>query len=480
MTVTDNTAHKHAPPSTGILDHPRGLWFIVFTEAWERFSFYGMQGLLVLYMAGYLLQPGAVEQVVGFGALRGAIEAVTGPLSPQALATQLFGLYIGMVYFVPVFGGLLGDRVLGRTRAVLLGAASMAAGHFLLAFESSFVFALLCLIIGSGLLKGNLAAQVGALYERDDQRRDSAYSLYIVSINVGATIAPLVCGTLGEIYGWHYGFGAAGIGMLVGIAVYLFGGKHLPPDAPRDVEASRKPMDRGERKAVGTLVVVLLITALFWTAQTQVWNTYPLWVRDRVARALGEGFTIPVTWFQSLDTLAVLLFAPVMLWLWKRQSLRGTEPGDLAKLALGCLLFSGACLWLAASEFSAGTGSVSMFWPVVFHGLCAWGYLHVGPVALALVSRAAPLQVNAMMVGSYYLALFAGSLCSGWLGRFYELLSPAMFWLLHAVVVGAGACLLWLFHGRLARGLGLETEMDTLPAGAGTAPHASHASKGSA
>ncbi|WP_116367573.1 peptide MFS transporter [Parahaliea mediterranea] len=455
-----------ASDSRGFLGHPAGVGYIVFTEAWERFSFYGMQGLLVLYMAGYLFQPDAAANVVGFAAMRGAIEAVTGPLSSQALATQVFGIYIGLVYFVPVFGGLLGDRVLGRTRAVLLGAAAMALGHFLLAFEASFILALLAIICGSGLLKGNLAAQVGALYARDDPRRDSGYSLYVVSINVGATLAPLVCGTLGEVYGWHYGFGAAGVGMLLGIVVYLKGRDQLPPDEPRGSGAATQHLQPGDARVVAAIVLVLAITALFWTAQTQVWNTYPLWVRDRVDRALFDTL-VPVTWFQSLDTLAVLLFAPLVMWLWKRQRDRGAEQDDLVKLALGCCLFSAACAWLALSEWVAQGAEVAMWWLLLFHGICAWGYLYVGPVALALVSRAAPVSVNAMMVGAYYVAIFIGSVTSGWLGRFYETLPNRDFWLLHAAIVGAGALCLLVPRRRLLAALGLKGQAGPRPAQAG-------------
>lgn len=436
----------------GFFGHPRGLGFIVFTEAWERFSFYGMQGLLVLYMAGFLFEESNASGVVGFNIMRGAIEAVTGPLSTQALATQVFGLYIGLVYLMPVLGGLLGDRRLGRTRAVLLGAASMAVGHFLLAFEASFIFALIAIVIGSGLLKGNLAAQVGALYAKSDQRRDSAYSFYVVSINVGATIAPLVCGTLGEFYGWHYGFGAAGVGMLVGMAVYISGRGELPPEEATLRTERRPELAPGEGRVIAVIVLLLAITALFWTAQTQVWNAYPLWVRDRVDREIVD-WLVPVTWFQSLDTLAVLVFAPVVLWLWRRQRDAQAEPDDVRKLAIGCLIFAIACLWLSAAEWLGKGQPIAMIWPLVFHGICAWGYLYVGPVALSLVSRAAPPSVNAMMVGTYYIALFVGSFVSGWLGRYYEVVNPEIFWGIHAAIVGAGALVLVLCRGVFVRGL---------------------------
>ena len=434
---------------------PRGLAYIVFTEAWERFSFYGMQALLVLYMTGHLLHPGAVEGVIGFAGFRAAIEVVFGQLSLQALATQIFGLYIGMIYFVPVLGGLLGDRVLGRRKAVIGGAVLMAGGHFLMAFEPAFLFALALLILGSGLLKGNLAAQVGGLYAKNDSRRDTAFSLYCMSINVGAFLAPLVCGTLGELYGWHYGFGAAGVGMLIGIAIYLHGRDYLPVDNVA-ARSERVKLQAGDGRIIAALLSVLAITGLFWTAQTQVWNTYPLWIRDHVDRELF-GVAIPVTWFQSLDSLAVLVFAPGVIWFWRWQSRRRTEPGDMVKIALGCAFFALACVLLTIGEWTAGEGRTALIWPTLFHFVCAAAYLYVAPIALALVSRAAPLSVNAMMVGAYYLALFAGGIVSGWLGRFFEVLSPAAFWLMHAAIVGSGAVLILLLRRPLLREMKLDS-----------------------
>jgi POT family proton-dependent oligopeptide transporter len=329
---------------------------------------------------------------------------------------------------------------MGRRRAVLLGAAAMAAGHFLMAFETAFLPALAALIVGSGLLKGNLAAQVGALYTKEDRRRDSAYTAYCTAINVGAFIAPLVCGTLGEFYGWHYGFGAAGVGMLIGIVIYLSGARYLPPDdlstSAREAKVRLQP---GDLRKVAVILVLLAITALFWIMQTQVWNTYPLWLRDHVDRSLPFGLTIPVTWFQALDSLTVLLFAPLVMWLWRRQAQRAAEPSDLSKISLGCMFFAIACFLLGAGQWLAGDNPVPVLWPVIFHFICAASYLYVAPIALALVSRAAPPSVNAMMVGSYYLGLFVGGIVSGWLARFYEPFGPVLFWMLHVAIGVAGA-----------------------------------------
>jgi POT family proton-dependent oligopeptide transporter len=330
----------------------------------------------------------------------------------------------------------------------------MAIGHFLMATEAMFLAALSALILGSGLLKGNLAAQVGNLYARDDSRRDSAFSLYVLAINVGAFVAPLVCGTLGELYGWHYGFGVAGVGMVVGLVIYISGRRYLPRDLSVSARENRPRLQKGDGRIIAAIIGMLAITALYWTAQAQVWNTYPLWIRGRVERA-AFGSEVPVTWFQSLDSLAVLVLAPAVIWLWRRQSKRAAEPEDLVKIAVGCAVFAFACVWLSAGEWLSGSGRVSLLWPVVFHFICAIGYLYVGPIALAVTSRAAPPAVNAMLVGSYYLAIFAGGIVSGWLGRFYEQVSPATFWMIHAAIVGAGALITYFFRNSLLRAMNI-------------------------
>ncbi|MFT4076953.1 MAG: peptide MFS transporter [Asticcacaulis sp.] len=432
------------------MGHPKGLAYIAFTEAWERFSFYGMQALLMLYMTGHLLMPGVVDRVWGFDAFRSLVESVTGPLSVQALAAQIFGIYVALVYFGPVVGGLIGDRIMGRTPAVLTGALLLAAGHFLMAFEAAFLPALGCIICGAGLLKGNLAAQVGALYPEGDRRVDDGYTLYITSVVVGAFASPLVCGTLGEIYGWHYGFGAAGIGMLVGIAIYLRGLKHLKEPA-RKTQALMAKMTGVEWGRIAVLCGLILITSLFWTVQSQIWNTYPVWLRDDVSLGIGFGLSVPVTWFQSLDAFAVLALTPVTMWMWRALGKRGLEPSDIIKLAIGCALFGGGCVLLSVGQWVAGSGKVAIVWPLVFHFVIGAGYLLCSPVALAVVARSAPVQVKSMMVGGYYIGLFIAGIFSGWLGRFYEPLHPPLFWLLHAGIGVAGTVILLALYAPLRR-----------------------------
>ena len=437
------------------LGHPRGLAYIAFAEAWERFSFYGMQALLMLYMTGHLLNPGVIEGIAGFAGFRAAVEAVFGELSPQALASQIFGLYVGLVYLMPILGGLVGDRLMGRTRAVVVGAVLMAAGHFMMAFEALFLPALSSLILGSGLLKGNLAAQVGGLYAKDDRRRDGAYTVYVTAINIGAFVAPLVCGTLGELYGWHYGFGVAGVGMLIGLGIYVAGRGHLPAEVPMSREA-RPHLQRGYGSVLFAILTLLIFTSLYWTVQAQIWNVYPLWLRDHVDRGLPFGLTVPVTWFQALDSMAVLVFAPLFIVFWRWQGKCGTEPDDLSKITSGCAWYGGSCLLLASGAWLAGDGKVLLVWPVVFHFVVAVGYLYAAPIALSLISRAAPAAVGAMMVGAYYLAIFVGGIASGWLARFYEPLQPTAFWLLHAGIGASGAALIFGLRGWFQRALRLE------------------------
>jgi len=436
-----------------LLGQPRGLLFIGSTELWERVSFHGMQALLVLYMVERLLLPGHIGNIFGFSGFRSALEALTGPLSVQALASQIFGLYIGFVYLVPVFGGLLGDRVLGRRRAVALGALLMTAGHFCMAFEASFLAALLLLIVGAGVLRGNLASQVGDLYAENDRRRETAFQIYYGALNIGAFVAPLITGVLAQTYGWQYGFGFAGLGMFIGLVVYLWGGRDLPPDAVRSVSAARPKLSPRERRVALVMVLMLPIFTLFWIAQTQIWNTYNLWVRDHVDLAVG-GWRMPIPWLQAVDSLGVIVLLLPLLRFWRWQNGRSIEPDDLTKLAIGCLLFGGAIAWLAGGQLAAdATGKVPLAWALAYHFLSAVGYLYFAPVAVAVFSRTAPASINAMMIGVYYLSIFAGSIISGRLGGLYERLSAAEFWLIHAACVAAGGILILLFASRLRREL---------------------------
>jgi len=427
--------------------HPAGLGWLSGSEFWERFSYYGMQALLVLYMTHALLNPGHVEHVLGFGPFRRLLEAVYGPLPPQALASAIFGLYAGLVYLTPIAGGWLADRVIGRTRAVVTGACLMAAGHFLMAFEVSFLPALLCLLLGAGLFKGNIATQVGSLYGPEDPRRADAFQVYLFGIQLAVIASPLVCGTLGEVYGWHWGFGAAGVGMLIGLSVYLIGRPTLPKEAPiaRGGAASpRPPLERGDRAKILLLLALLPVLAVGQVGNGEIFNAYMVWAEANYQLVVA-GAKMPVTWLLSFGSIisAATIAMSVVFWRW--WATRWTEPDELAKIALGMTLAACAPLVLAlASAVEAATGHrLGLGWAAAFQLVNDLGFANVFPVGLALFTRAAPKAMTGAIVGCYYLHLFLGSLLVGWLGGRLSTMPATSFWLLHAGLV-FGAALVML------------------------------------
>src|SRR5204862_2786511 len=330
------------------MGHPKGLFYLAFTEGWERFSYYGMTALLALFMVNQLLLPGQVEHICGFSGFRAALESVVGPLSTQALASQIFGLYTGFVYFTPLLGGMIADRWIGQCNGVVIGALSMSAGHIAMTFDQSFLLALLLLVIGSGFLKGNISAQVGALYPPEDEtRRTRGFVIFSTGINIGAVVGPLFCGLLAQVYGWHYGFGIAAIFMLLGLATYLYGYRYLPARVERrKFEGTRLTV--AERRIVGALIAVMIITIFQSTAFYQVFNVNPIWIQQHVGLDIG-GFRIPVPWFQSINSVSRVLCVPLLFWIWRCQAMRRREPDDLAKTGIGAWIAVASNLILVAA-----------------------------------------------------------------------------------------------------------------------------------
>jgi POT family proton-dependent oligopeptide transporter len=436
----------------GFFGHPKGLAYLAFTEAWERFSYYGMSALLVLYMVDQLLLPGHVEHVLGFRAFRHALESIFGPLSTQALASQIFGLYSGFVYFTPVLGGWIADRWIGQRSAVVVGALSMCAGHVAMAFDRSFLAALLLLVVGSGLLKGNISAQVGGLYPRSDEaRRTRGFAIFSTAINFGAVVGPLACGFLGERFGWHVGFAMAAVFMLGGLATYLSGYRHLPVKVERKMLA-KASMSRSDWKVVAALVAVMGIAVFQSIAYYQLANVLPVWLQQHGDMNAG-GFLIPIPWYQSIDPLFSILFVPVLFALWRSQNRHGGEPSELGKIGQGAWICTLANLVLVASILEAGSHPVLWIWPFVYCALQGIGFVYYWPTLLALVSRAAPAKINATMMGICFLTLFVSNSLIGWIGTFYEQLGPLAFWSLHAGIAAAGAILVLFFGPMLKRAL---------------------------
>lgn len=431
------------------LGHPKGLGYLIFCEAWERFSYYGMQALLVLYMVHRLLLPGHVENVAGFAPLRSFIEGLYGPLGVQPLASAIFGLYAGGVYLTPIAGGWLADRVLGRTTTITIGALLMTAGHFLMAFDVSFLIALLCLLLGVGCFKGNIASQVGELYGPDDLRRADAFQLFLLGVQIAVIGSPLVCGTLGQKVAWHWGFGAAGIGMVIGLIVYLSGRRHLPPDRPRGpaARAGRPRLVAGEGKTIAVLILLVPVLTLGVIGNQQIFNAYLVW-GDANYDLMFFGRSLPVTWLISLDALISMITMVSALGFWRWWSRRHAEPDEITKILIGTIICATAPLALAiASWQQAATGhKAGLGWGLAFHFLNDVGFANVLPVGIALFSRAAPRGVTAVMIGVYYLHLFAANMLVGWLGGLLETMPAARFWLLHTGIILVSAVLLFLFR----------------------------------
>ena len=431
---------------------PRAIAYLAFTEAWERFSFYGMSGLLVLYMSHWLLLPGHAEDIAGFAAFRGGMEAVFGPLTTLALASQIYGLYSGFVYFTPVLGGLVADRWLGRKHAVMLGAVLMSAGHLAMAFDASFLLAMALLIVGCGLLKGNISAQVGGLYAPgDSEGRTRGFSIFSIGINVGAVVGPLACGLLAQLYGWHWGFGLAGVLMLMGLFTYLAGYRYLPDTRPLPrAERVKVTLTRQEWRTVGLLMLVMALTIFQSIAYYQNSNIALIWI-DRQVDLDMLGFHVPVTWFNSIDSAVSIVSVPVLFALWRYQSAHGGEPGEVGKIATGAWIAAAANLLLVLSCMA---GPRSPAWvPITYDILLGVAFLYYWPTLLAVVSRLAPPQVNSTLMGVVFLSLFISNNLVGWLGGFYEKLGPTGFWTLHTAIAATGGVLALALNRPLRRAL---------------------------
>ena len=437
--MTVSTRIELAPKTGEFLGHPKGLAFLFATEMWERFSYYGMRALLVLYMVKYLLQPDRAETVLGLGAMKRLLEVLFGPLDIQPLASQIYGFYTGLVYLTPILGGLLADRVLGQRRTVIIGAVLMAIGHFMMAFEALFLFALLTLILGNGAFKPNISTQVGGLYPPGDRRRDRAFSIFYVGINLGAFLAPLICGTLGEEVGWHYGFAAAGVGMTLGLAIYLYALPTLPPDdlAQRTASGKARRLGREGWGAILALLILSLPVTLFWATYEQQGNTIALWADQYTDRSIDLLFwrgEIPTTWFQAFNPFMIFAFTPFIVALWGWQAVRGTEPSTVTKMAVGCFLNAASYLILVAAAWYAGPAKASWMWLTAYFVVITIGELYLSPTALALVTKVAPAGFLSMMMGVWLATSFYGGFLAGYLGSFWTGMGKGDFFLMIAVI----------------------------------------------
>lgn len=427
------------------LGHPIGLTYLFFTEMWERFSYYGMRALLVLYMTQYLLlNPQLSADIIGYTVLSDMLTTLFGPLSVIGISSQIYGLYTGFVYFTPFFGGLIADRYLGKTNAVYAGAILMAIGHFLMAFESFFLIALVFLIMGNGMFKPNLTAQVGTLYKPGDQRVDSAYTIYYMGVNLGAFFSPIVCGTLGQKVGWHYGFAAAGIGMLVGTVVYWKGSKYLSREHQTVIHASEQDGTSDNQWLRPLLVIAYLcfVNILFWGVFEQQGNALQVWADEKTNWNL-LGIDIPSSWFQTLNPFFIILLAPLLNKVWSWQRTRRSEPSSIVKMAIGCGWMAVAfLLMMYVAGIAQGAEKLNVLWITVVVLLFTIGELYLSPIGQAMVSKVAPARMVSMFMGVWFLSSFFGNYLAGFIGAYYDRMGNQEYF---AIMVGMSVLAVLMF-----------------------------------
>jgi POT family proton-dependent oligopeptide transporter len=445
------------------LGHPKGLGYLGFTEACERFSYYSMQTLLVLYMVNYLLVPGRMEKVIGLDWVQAH---VYHGLAGQPLASAIFGTYTSLVYLTPIFGGIIADRWLGRHAMLVVGGVLMAIGHFLMTIEPAFIFALLALLLGVGAFKGNIASQVGALYSHNDLRRAMAFQIFYIFINVSVILAPLVSGTLGQKVGWHYGFGCAGVVMVLGLLIYLAGKKWLPvEDRPARGEAARvrEKLNKDDWMCVLYLVILIPVLAIAMLTNQQIFNAYLVWGDQQFDLTLLNNTS---SWLITVDAALSFTMLVAVAAFWKWYGTKRREPDEIEKMIIGSLfnIAGGVCLFMAALTQPAG-GKVPLFWPIMFHLLNSISFAHILPVALALFSKIAPRQINATAIGLYYLAFFVANAVVGYVGGLYSSLPTTTFWLIHIASAAFGLAafvVLKIVLGKQMAGTGVREQAEAL------------------
>jgi len=482
--IGEPTTGEAAPPrrERELFGHPIGLSVLFLTEMWERFCYYGMRALLALYVAHHLAQRGVAETVPGFFAVRHAIEFIFGTLNNEQFADQIYGLYTALVFMTPLFGGVIADRFLGQRKSVVVGGVIMAAGEFMMMKESLFFPALLALIVGNGFFKSNISTQVGGLYKQGDERRDRAFNVFYVGINLGAWLSPFVCGTLGQTTDaagnqhWAWGFGAAGVGMLVGLAIYLYGQRFLAPDqimkkkaeASSAPPAAKQPFTKKEWARIVALIVLCALNISFWGVYEQQGNSLQFWVDDKQKTDLhllswfGSSWEMPSTWFQSVNPAFIFLLTLGVNPLWAWLARRGKDPSSVAKMAIGCFLLGISFLVMIPCGRIVDSGHAASFaWLVGCSALLTLGEIYLSPVGLSLVTKIAPARIVSMMMGMWFLSSFFGNYMSGYVATWSSRMSGSSFFLLLASISLLTGVAMVAIYRPLQRAVGDENESRT-------------------
>ena len=392
-----------------IFGHPKGLFVLFFTEMWERFSYYGMRAILVLYL---------VTQTTGDN-------PGLGWTSGEALA--LYGWYTMLVYVASIPGGWIADRLIGQKKSVLIGGLTLCLGHSILAVEQMWAFysGLGLIIAGVGLLKPNISTMVGGLYEQGDIRRDKGFTIFYIGINIGAFLSSLIVGYVGEVHGWHYGFGLAGIGMLLGQLVYMAGQKHLihvgnlltKTENPEEKEKYNQPLTKIEIDRVKVLLLSFLIVIVFWGAFEQAGGLMNIYTLEKTNRVIA-GMTIPASVFQSLNAAFIILLGTSVAGYWATRTSKNKEASSLFKMAVGTMIMGTGFFFMSAASAEFDTnGSSAMYWLVLAYLFHTIGELCASPVALSFITKLAPVKYASIMMGVYFAMTGFGNKLAGFLGE---------------------------------------------------------------
>ncbi|MFH1222965.1 MAG: peptide MFS transporter [Pseudomonadota bacterium] len=425
--------------------HPKGLYLCFSVEMWERFSFYGMRAILVLFMMKALM------------------------FSTEK-SGQLYGWYLGLVYLTPLIGGYVADRVWGQNKAIIFGGIVMAIGQYILAavafmdpavvtssYMWLFYLSLLTIIIGCGFIKANISTAVGTLYERNDPRRDGAYTIFYMGINLGALLSPLVCGTLGERMGWGYGFASAATLMLIGVINYVMFNKKLLPDAVFHPAASKKtkdgshvshePLTKEERQRIAVIFIMAFFVIFFWSAFEQAGSSLTLFAENSTNRNLvigGWSWMVPTSWFQTLNPLFIVALAPVFSLMWVRLSVKKMEPSTVYKFVWGLVLVSLGFVVMVFAAKANNYGPVSMWWLIIAYLVQTLGELCLSPVGLSLVTKLSPVRFTSLLMGTWFTANFIANLVSGLFAGNYDAMDHVQFFMMPVMTAGGAAILLLL------------------------------------
>lgn len=433
----DNVSTKHKQPA--------GIYFLFTVEMWERFNYYGMRAILVLFMTKFMM----------FSTER---------------AGSLYGWFTGLVYLSPLIGGYIADRYWGRGKAIITGCSLMAIGQFTLASTAIspsiviFYAALLLIIIGNGFFKPNIAATVGSLYEKNDPRRDGGFTIFYMGVNLGAFFAPLVCGYLGEKVGWGWGFASAGLGMLIGLVTFILGKKKFLGDkvaCPVKINASGEkvhchgdaPLTKEEKQRIAVIFIMMFFVIFFWSAFEQAGSSMTLFADRSTNRFIPFlNWEIPASYFQSLNPLFIFIMAPLFAKLWVKMADAGNEPATVYKFVWGLVLVAvGFILMVFAVMANETYGPVSMLWLIGAYFLHTLGELCLSPVGLSMVTKLSPIKFTSLLLGCYYLANFAANLLSGLFAGNYDSMSHKTFFMIPIATAGGAAILLLLIAKPIRR-----------------------------